>query len=149
MTKIKQLLEKLFSYALVRFIFVGGIATAVNFSIYYPLVYINTNPTLAYLLAFSVSIICNYFLSSHFTFRVKPELKRAIQFLGAHLINLGNELIILNILIHFGINKYYAPLLVLAIAFPLNFLIVRYALKGNFISKVSTWLGIKKASDLS
>lgn len=146
MSKIKQLIQKLFSYSIIRFIFVGGIATTVNFSIYYPLVYINTNPTIAYLMAFTISIICNYFLSSYFTFQVKPELKRALQFLGAHLINLGNELLILNVLIHSGVNKYYAPLLVLAIAFPLNFVIVRYALKGNFILKVSKLFGINKAT---
>lgn len=144
MNKIKSLIEKLFSYPFIRFIFVGGIATVVNYCIYLSLVNIDIEPNIAYLAAFAVSIVCNYFLSSYITFQVKPQLKRAIQFLGAHLINLCNELILLNSMLYLGINKFYAPLLVFLMAFPINFFIVRYALKGNLIKHISNWFQVRK-----
>lgn len=149
MHKIKHWIEKLFSYSFIRFMCVGGIATVVNYSIYLSLVYSDTDPNLAYLAAFGVSIICNYFLSSYITFQVKPQLKRAMQFLGAHLINLGNELILLNGMLYIGINKFYAPLLVFLTAFPINFFIVRYALKGNFIKHIAQLFQFKKRSNIS
>ncbi|MFZ4863270.1 GtrA family protein [Sphingobacterium sp. Mn56C] len=139
MYKLKQLFAKIFSYSIVRFICVGGIATVINYVIYLTLVSATFNPNIAYLLAFSVSIVCNYFLSSYFTFQVKPSVKRALQFLAGHLINLCNELILLNIFLHVGVNKFFAPIFVVLIAFPLNFIIVRYALKGNPVETVLRW----------
>lgn len=141
MNWIKRWVEKLLSFSFVRFIIVGGISTVVHFSIYLSLVYMQTSPNIAYLAAFSVSVICNYFLSSYFTFQVKPGVKRGLQFLGAHLLNLTNELILLNVFLYCGIDKFVAPVLVFAVAFPVNFFIVRYALKGNLWANVRKWLG--------
>src|SRR5690606_31250434 len=100
MDKIREVIERLLKYSFVRFIFVGGTATVVNYSVYLTFVSVNVNPNIAYLCAFAVSIVCNYFLSSYFTFRVKPSVKRAIQFLGAHLINLVNEMLLLNLFLY-------------------------------------------------
>lgn len=138
MNKIKALIRKLFSYSFIRFAFVGGIATVVNYGIYLPLVHLaNLNPNIAYLIAFAVSITCNYFLSSHFTFRVSTSWRRALQFLCAHLLNLVNELLLLNLFLWLGISKYYAPLCMFAVAFPINFFMVRFALKGKLLQRLT------------
>lgn len=139
MNKLKHLTEKLFSYPFVRFIFVGSISTGINYAVYLTCIFFNFQPNWAYLSAFGISIICNYFLSSYFTFQVKPQVQRAIKFLGAHLINLVNEMILLNICLYYGIDKFIAPLVVFMIAFPLNFFIVRYALKGNVLVSLKNY----------
>lgn len=84
--------------------------------------------------AFCVSIVCNFLLSSYFTFRVRPSARRAVRFLTAHLINLVNELVLLEIWLWAGVPKLYAPLCVFLVAFPVNFLMVRFALRGRLKS---------------
>ena len=93
-----------------------------------------TWPALAYFCAFCVSIVCNFLLSSYFTFRVRPSARRAVRFLTAHLINLVNELVLLEIWLWAGVPKLYAPLCVFLVAFPVNFLMVRFALRGRLKS---------------
>lgn len=132
MNRLKLLIQTLYNHPFVRFAFVGGMASLVNYGIYLVAVRANIEPTFAYLIAFGVSIICNYVLSSYFTFQIPPTWSRAVKFLGAHLLNLLNELLLLNLFIYLGVSKFYAPLLVFATAFPINFFMVRFALKGKW-----------------
>ena len=62
------------------------------------------------------------------------NLRRAVRFLTAHLINLVNELVLLEIWLWAGVPKLYAPLCVFLVAFPVNFLMVRFALRGRLKS---------------
>lgn len=134
--KLGILICRLYKSPFVRFAFVGGVATGINYGTYVLLnwKFPHINATLAYLLAFCVSIICNYILSSYFTFRVKPSAPRAMKFLTAHLINLVNELLLLNLWLWLGVPKIYAPLPVFVVAFPINFFMVRFALRGRLRS---------------
>lgn len=61
-------------------------------------------------------------------------------FLMAHLINLANELLLLNLFLYAGVSKYYAPLCVFIVAFPINYFMVRFALKGKFFQKIEKFL---------
>lgn len=133
MNKIRLLIQRLYASSFVRFAFVGGIATGVNYGTYLLLIwqFEKLNPTIAYIGAFCVSIVCNFLLSSYFTFQVRPSWPRAAKFLTAHLINLCNELILLNIWLWVGVSKFYAPLCVFLVAFPINFFMVRFALRGK------------------
>ena len=63
-----------------------------------------------------------------------PSARRAVRFLTAHLINLVNELVLLEIWLWAGVPKLYAPLCVFLVAFPVNFLMVRFALRGRLKS---------------
>lgn len=133
MNRIRTGLRSLCGSAFVRFAAVGCIATAVNYATYAVLVrhLDNLPPAAAYVCAFCVSIVCNYLLSSYFTFRVKPSPARAAKFLAAHLLNLLNELALLEIWLWAGVPKLFAPLCVFAVAFPVSFLMVRFALRGR------------------
>lgn len=139
MNRLACLVRTLYRSSFVRFAAVGGIATAINYATYVLIVsrcealdltadYI---PTLAYIGAFAVSIICNFILSNYFTFGTKPTWARAGKFLTAHLVNLFNELVLLNLWLWIGVGKLYAPLCVFAVAFPLNYFMVRFALRGR------------------
>ena len=115
-----MMLRRLYESPFVRFAVVGGVATAVNYAVYVVLVrcFDDLWPALAYFCAFCVSIVCNFLLSSYFTFRVRPSARRAVRFLTAHLINLVNELVLLEIWLWAGVPKLYAPLCVFLVAFP-------------------------------
>ena len=133
MNRVAVLLRALYESSFVRFAAVGGVATAVNYATYVVLVrsFDDLHPAVAYFCAFCVSIVCNFLLSSYFTFRVRPSARRAVRFLAAHLINLVNELVLLEIWLWAGVPKLYAPLCVFLVAFPINFLMVRFALHGH------------------
>lgn len=131
--KLRTLICRLYKSPFVRFAFVGGTATGINYGTYLVLNwnFEDINATLAYVLAFCVSIVCNFILSSYFTFRVNPSWPRALKFLTAHLVNLVNELLLLNLWLWIGVPQLYAPLPVFVVAFPINFLMVRFALHGR------------------
>ena len=57
-----------------------------------------------------------------------------MRFLTAHLINLVNELVLLEIWLWAGVPKLYAPLCVFLVAFPVIFLMVRLAVRGRLKS---------------
>lgn len=133
MNRLVTLIRTLYRSSFVRFAAVGGIATAINYATYVLLVsrFDNLYPSLAYIAAFCVSICCNFVLSSYFTFGVKPSWARAAKFLTAHLINLFNELVLLELWLWIGVPKLYAPLCVFVVAFPINYFMVRFALRGK------------------
>lgn len=133
MNKAAALIRRLYGNPFLRFAAVGGIATAVNYGTYVALVgnFDGLYPALAYILAFCASIVCNFVLSSYFTFRVKPSWGRAAKFLTAHLVNLFNELVLLELWLWAGVPKLYAPLCVFLVAFPVNYFMVRFALRGR------------------
>lgn len=127
---IKSFIKQYHLEEFCKFVLVGILATGINFLIYNIFIrYIDKN--IAFTIAYLVSLVFNLLLSHLFTFKKKIAPKSSVKFLLAHFINYLNQLILLNIFIFIGISKVYAPLPVYIIAIPLNFLIVRYALKGK------------------
>jgi putative flippase GtrA len=126
---IKRFIKKHQLEEFCKFVLVGVLATGINYLIYNIFInYIDEN--IAFTIAYLVSLVFNLLLSHLFTFKQKIVPISTLKFLLAHLINYLNQLILLNIFIFIGIAKNYAPLPVYIIAIPLNFLVVRYALKG-------------------
>lgn len=119
---------------IVRFCIVGCIATVLHYVIYYVLKnWINLN--IAYIIGYGLSFICNYFLSSYFTFKKKANLKSGIGFSGAHLFNLLFQVVLLNVFTYIGISENIAPIPVYTIAIPVNFLMVRFVFKRFAVNK--------------
>ena len=119
---------------LIRFCIVGFIATILHYVIYYVLKnWINLN--IAYIIGYGLSFICNYFLSSYFTFKKKANLKSGIGFSGAHLFNMLFQVVLLNVFTYIGISENIAPIPVYAIAIPVNFLMVRFVFKRFAVNK--------------
>lgn len=78
-----------------------------------------------------LSFIANYYLSKYFTFKTNPDIKKGIGFTISHAINYGLHIILFNGFIRAGISQSLAPLFVYAIVIPVNFMLVRLALKGK------------------
>lgn len=113
---------------IIRFGLVGVFVTLSHYGIYWLLKFwIDYN--LSYTIGYGLSFMCNFYLTSYFTFKKKATIKRGIGFSGAHLFNYLFQMVWLNIFIHLGINKSLAPIPVYAIAIPVNFVMVRYVFK--------------------
>ena len=113
---------------LLRFVGVGTIATAIQYGVYLLLLDF-FNETIAYSIGYVVSFVCNFILTCIFTFRKKATTKRGVGFALAHLINYGLHVLLLNAFLCMGVPNKLAPIQVLCIAVPVNFLMVRYVFK--------------------
>lgn len=119
-----QLTKKLFSQFL-RFSIVGIIAAIIHYGIYY-ILQLCINVSVAYTIGYAISFVCNYYLTSIFTFRSKASLKRGIGFGGAHLINYTLHIVFFNIFLYLGISNELAPILVMSLVVPINFFLVHF-----------------------
>ena len=112
----------------IRFAVVGTISATINYVIYWVLQHwINVN--VAYSIGYVISFFANYYMTAHFTFKEKASAKNGIGFGGAHFVNYCLHIILLNFFLWIGFSRELAPLSVLSIAVPTNFLMVRFVFK--------------------
>lgn len=116
----------------IRFIIVGILATAIHYSIYIVLNLIIIS-WLAYSIGYGISFLCNFYLSSKYTFKSKASIKKGIGFGISHAINYVIHITLLSVFIKIGINEELAPIPVFAIAIPINFILVRFVFKSGKI----------------
>lgn len=114
---------------LIRFVIVGGLSAGIHYIIYIGLGLIQIQHNIAYTIAYALSFIFNFIASNYFTFATKPNTVGGIRFAGAHMCNYLLQMTLLNGFIYLGIGKYLAPLFVFTISVPVNFVLVRIALK--------------------
>lgn len=102
--KVSEKTENLF-VQIFKFVIVGGIATIIDWIIYYLLYnFMHMNPLLANILSFSVSVIYNYIASVKWVFDVnkdKNKVKMLVEFLIFSIIGL----LLTELLLWIGINK--------------------------------------------
>ena len=108
----------------VRFVLNGVLSSAIHYGIYYVLLFW-TIANIAYITGYLVSFVSNFFLTSYFTFRTKPTLKRFIGFSGSHALNFGLHVVLFNIFLWLGVHELIIPLLVIGIAMMVQFFILR------------------------
>ncbi|MDD5693736.1 MAG: GtrA family protein [Bacteroidales bacterium] len=112
----------------IRFAIVGTIATVLHYGIYYILLkWINVN--IAYTIGYISSFVANFYLTSFFTFNVKPSWVKLVGMISSHFINYLMHMALLNLFLWIGLSKTIAPLPVFAIVIPINFLIIRFVFK--------------------
>lgn len=113
---------------LIRFGIVGTTAAAIHYAIYWVLQhFINVN--IAYTVGYILSFLVNYYLSAHFTFKEKTSVKNGLGFGGAHLTNYLLHIVLFNVFLWLGLSRELAPIAVLSIAVPTNFVLVRFVFK--------------------
>ena len=116
----------------VRFVLVGALGTGLQYGIYYmllgvfqqhwPEVMILTS--LAFTIGFVMEMICNYFLTSFYTFRVRPNWKNAGGFLVGRAINYVIQLLFLNLLIWLHMSEEWAGIAAIALAGVINYFVL-------------------------
>ena len=145
---------------MVRFIVVGVLATAIHYGFYYILLGA-TGHNIAYTIGYIVSFTVNFILSSVFTFGVSLSLQRLGRFGISHLLNYLIGVGLLNVMIWLGVPAQWAPLPVFLLVIPINFLLVRFAMKHEpkqgdgyklfllLVGLAMTWICLLDAPTLS
>lgn len=125
-TRFPEHKEKIYEF--LRFCIVGTLAAGIHYGIYYVLQkYIDVN--IAYTAGYAVSLICNFFLTSYITFRSTPSAGKAAGFGLSHLINYLLHMGLFNAFLWMGVSRLIAPILVLMVAVPTNFVLLRWVFK--------------------
>lgn len=128
MRKLKNLIVQFIQFGLV-----GVSNTAISYGTYALLVYLGVPYILANVIAFVVSVLNSFFWNNRFVFKkdsnesrstIKTLIKTFISYGMTGLI-LSNVLLIL-LVEKFGMSKYIAPLIILIITIPLNFLLNKF-----------------------
>lgn len=116
-----------------RFVIVGTTATGIHYGIYALLLLLGSSliwSNVAYSIGFVLSFIANFYLTSYFTFRTKPSWTKLGGMVGAHLINYGMHILLLNFFLLVGTPEKLAPIPVFCIVIPVNFILVRFVFKN-------------------
>ena len=124
----------------VRFGIVGVLATSIHYGMYLCLLVAlgldwraaagtDWRTNLAYTLGYIISLLCNLWLTAHFTFKEKITFKRSTGFFISHGINYLIHMVCLNFFLWLGVVEWLAPFFVILIAVPVNFMLVRFAFK--------------------
>ena len=118
-------------FEIFRFGIVGVIATIISYTVYIILEKLGLQYNIAYTLGYIISFCFNYIASTYFTFKTDINAKKGIKFAFAHGFNYFLQIILLNIFVYIGVSKALSPIFVYAISIPINFLVVRFALKDK------------------
>ena len=108
----------------IRFSLNGGLSSAIHYGIYYLLLSCTT-ANVAYISGYLISFVSNFFLTSYFTFRTSPTIRRFIGFCGSHAINFGLHIVLFNLFLWLGVHRLVIPLFVMVIAMMVQFFVLR------------------------
>lgn len=110
----------------VRFAVNGCISSAAHYGIYYLVLLWTDLANVAYITGYLLSFVGNYFLTCYFTFRTKPSVRRFLGFSGSHAVNFALHMVLFNLFLWIGVDRLIIPVLVIAIAMLVQFVILRF-----------------------
>lgn len=109
-----------------RFTLVGIIAVMIQYSMFYLLdnyfIY-----RWSFIISYTISFIVNYLLTTFYTFQVKRTINTLIKFISGHVINFILQWIFLEAFV-LVVNSKVALILSMMLAFPINFMILKFLL---------------------
>ena len=125
---------------LVRFIIVGAIAAIIHYIVFLLILLsigrkwnevgiIDWKTNIAYTAGYILSFTFNLFLTSRFTFKKKITMIRSCLFFISHGVNYIIHKCLFNFYLFIGIDNWILLPLVLIVAVPINFMLVRTTFK--------------------
>lgn len=116
----------------VRFVLVGALGTGIQYGIYYLLLGIFQRhwqdlgilTSVAFTAGFIIEMICNYFITSFYTFKMRPSWKNAGGFLFGRAVNYVIQMLLLNVLIWLHISEEYSGILAIMLAGVINYFVL-------------------------
>lgn len=116
---------------LVRFGLVGGVATAIQYVAYLGCLATGVlSAQVATVVSYCISLAFNFVLSNVFTFKTQPNKRKAAGFLVSHAVNMGLQIVLVSAFSPL-VGEKLALLPAMVICVPVNYLMVRFALKGR------------------
>lgn len=128
---IRTFLQKAFHSELLRFSFIGTLATVIHYAVYIALLLVMP-AYIAFTIGYAVAFILNFLLSSYITFQVQPSWRKFWRFGGSHVVNYLVQSVLLQVALLGGVPENLAPIPVYVIAVPFSYLVVRLALTRAF-----------------
>ena len=116
---------------LTRFILVGGMNT-LNYYIVFLFLHnlLNFHYMIAHITGFLISFVISFFLNTYFTYKVKPTLKKFLQFPLTQVVNVGVSSILVFVLVDLlSLNSNIAPLIAVFFTVPVTFIVTSKILK--------------------
>lgn len=123
---VKELIN---SSQFIKFGIVGVSNTGINLGIYYLLIYMNVNHIIANTVGFIVSVFNAYYWNNKYVFKktskghIKPFMKTFMAYGMTFLISTGLLYLLVDCM---GFSKVIAPLMVLIVTIPINFLFNKF-----------------------
>lgn len=122
---------KSFNNELTRFVLVGGINTINYYAVFllfhnfFHLHYMG-----AHIIGFLVSFVISFFLNTYFTYRVKPTLKKFLQFPITQVVNVSTSSLLVFLLVEWiHLNSNLAPIIAVFFTVPITFIVTSKILK--------------------
>jgi putative flippase GtrA len=127
----------IFGEQFIRFVIVGLINTF-NYYVLYLLLYhlVSLDYMFAHIIAFLFSMIGSFYLNSYFTYKVKPTLKKFLQFPLTYVVNITVTTFAIWLFVDvIGWSETLSPLLATVLAIPFTFVVSKFILTGNTKAK--------------
>ena len=112
-------------WRLVRFGITGSLSSLLHYGVYC-ICLLWMSAAMAYTVGYGVGLICNYILTTYFTFQRHPSRGNAVGFVSSHALNYVLEIVLLELFLWAGLGELLAPIAVMVIVVPINFLLLRY-----------------------
>lgn len=112
-----------------RFCAVGVVAAGIHYGVYFLMQFFlhgAVGLNVSYTVGYGVSLVCNFFMTTWFTFRSHVSAGKVAGFGFSHVVNYSIHIVLFNLLMVLGVHRLLAPVLVLMVAVPTNFLILRF-----------------------
>lgn len=116
----------------IKFGVVGLSNTIISYLIYALLTYIGMSYVLANIIGFVISVLNSFYWNNKYVFKEGSQNRNLLNSLLKTFVAYGSTGLILNNILlillveYFEISKYFAPILVLIVTIPLNFVINKY-----------------------
>lgn len=131
--KMQQLVRRFLRPEVFRYIITGAFATVLQYTFYVILVKAAAmSAEYAAVGSYCISLCANFVLSNFFTFRTRPNARKAASFLTSHMINLGLQTLLVAIFARF-MDESMALLPAMAICIPINFCLVSFSLTSKWV----------------
>ena len=123
----------------VRFVLVGVLGTGLQYGIYYLLLGIFRSQfpgvgiltSIAFTVGFVMEMVCNYFMTSFYTFRVAPSLKNIGGFLMGRALNYVIQLLFLYVMIWLHMSEEWAGIVAIMLAGVINYFVLLPFFRAN------------------
>lgn len=124
----------------IRFAIVGSLAALIHYAVFLLVLFfvgkewnnignIDWQTNFAYSVGYALSLVFNLFLTSRYTFRARITAPRFLLFITSHGVNYLIHKCLFNFYLFLGIANWLLLPLVLVIAVPANFIMVRTSFK--------------------
>ncbi|WP_024371251.1 GtrA family protein [Exiguobacterium sp. ZOR0005] len=115
----------------IRFIVIGGINTLNYYLVYMLFHHVwKVGYGVSHVVAFTLSMVASFFLNSYFTFKVKPTLRKFLQFPLTQVVNFTVTTVCIYLLVEqLNVSTSIAPLFAIFIAVPATFIVTSKILK--------------------